>query len=74
MPGEKASVTSLCANPNKRDLAVGYNDGIVQVYDVKAAEIISIFSGHRSEITTLAYDAFGHKLATGSKVCYKISK
>lgn len=69
LPGEKSAVTALAANPNKRYLAVGYSDGIVQVYDLKSAEIISIFSGHRFEITVLAYDTFGHKLASGSKVC-----
>jgi len=28
---------------------------------------VSIFVGHKSEITALAYDALGHRLATGSK-------
>lgn len=69
MPGEKSAVTALAASPNKRHFAVGYNDGIVQVYDLKSAEVISIFAGHNSEITTLIYDSFGHKLASGSKVC-----
>lgn len=47
---------------------MGYSDGNIQVYDLKSAEVINIFSGHRSEITTLCYDSFGHKLASGSKV------
>lgn len=68
LPGEKAVVTAICASPNKRHLAAGYSDGNVQVYDLKSADIVSIFSGHRSEVTTLAYDNFGHKLASGSKV------
>ncbi|XP_044270413.1 WD repeat-containing protein 3 [Tribolium madens] len=67
LPGEKASVTALCASPNKRHLAVGYSDGNIQIYDLKSAEVISIFSGHRSDITTLAFDSYGHKLASGSK-------
>ncbi|KAJ3662774.1 hypothetical protein Zmor_007103 [Zophobas morio] len=67
LPGEKAIITAICASPNKRHLAVGYDDGNVQVYDLKSAEVISIFSGHRSEVTTLAFDSFGHKLASGSK-------
>lgn len=72
LPGEKAAVTALAANPNKRHLAVGYIDGVVQVYDLKSAEVISIFSGHRSQITTLAYDSFGHKLTSGSKVKHTV--
>lgn len=37
------------------------------MYDLRSADVVSIFAGHRSEVTTLAYDAFGHKLASGSK-------
>lgn len=69
--GEKVAVSRICASTNKRHLAVGYSDGNIQVYDLKSAEVLSIFSGHRSEITALAYDHFGHKLASGSKVCVK---
>lgn len=61
-------VTSVCVSPNKRHLAAGYSDGNVQIYDLKSAEITSIFSGHKGEVTTLAYDNYGHKLASGSKV------
>lgn len=68
LPGERDVVTALCASPNKRHLAVGYSNGNIQVYDLKSGEIVSIFSGHRSEVTTLCYDSFGHKLASGSKV------
>lgn len=68
LPGEKSPVTALCASPNKRHLAAGYADGNVQVYDLKSAEVVSIFAGHRSDVTTLCYDNFGHKLASGSKV------
>lgn len=72
LSGEKAVVTSICASPNNRHLAAGYSDGNVQVYDLKSAEVVSIFSGHRSEVTTLVYDNFGHKLASGSKVSQSI--
>lgn len=61
-------VTAICASPNNRHLAAGYSDGTVLVYDLKSAEVISTFAGHRSEITALAYDGYGHKLASGSKV------
>lgn len=53
---------------------MGYSDGNVQVYDLKSAEVISIFSGHRGEITTLCYDSFGHKLASGSKVTFMFNE
>jgi len=49
-------------------IAVGYADGIVKTFDLISSENVSIFVGHKSEITALAYDALGHRLATGSKV------
>lgn len=68
LPGEKSPVTYITSSPKKRHISVGYTDGNIQIFDLKSAEVISIFSGHRSEITTLTYDAFGHKLASGAKV------
>lgn len=53
-------------------MAAGYADGSVQIYDLKSSEVISIFSGHRTEVTCLTYDRFGHKLASGSKVFKKM--
>lgn len=71
LPGEKAVVTALCASPNNRHLAAGYSDGNVQVYDLKTVEVVSVFSGHRSEVTTLMYDNQGHRLASGSRVIHQ---
>lgn len=70
LSGEKSQVTCLCASPNKTHLAAGYSDGNIQIFDLRTAEITNIFSGHKSEITALAYDVFGHKLASGSKVIF----
>lgn len=68
LSGEKAEVTQLAASPNKRHIAVGYADGTIKTFDLRSGENISIFVGHKSEITTLAYDSLGHRLASGSKV------
>lgn len=48
----------------------------MKTFDLSTGENVSIFVGHKSEITTLAYDVLGHRLATGSKVriFYKHSK
>lgn len=66
--GEKASVTRLCASPSKRHLAVGYADGNIQIYDLESCDVVCTFAGHKSEVTALFYDSFGHRLASGSKV------
>lgn len=68
LSGEKICVTRLAASPNKRHIAVGYADGTVKIFDLISGENVSVFVGHKSEITALAYDAFGTRLATGSKV------
>lgn len=48
-------------------LAVGYRDGSVIVYDSKTGDSISTFAGHRSTISCISFDNEGHRLATGSK-------
>lgn len=63
-------MTHLAASPNKRHIAVGYADGSIKTFDLRSGENISILVGHRSEITALAYDPSGHRLASGSKVCF----
>lgn len=68
LSGDKICVTHLAASPNKRHIAVGYADGTVKIFDLTSGENVSVFVGHKSEITALAYDALGHRLATGSKV------
>ena len=68
LSGEKVCATRLAASPNKRHIAVGYADGTVKIFDLISSENVSVFVGHKSEITALAYDALGHRLATGSKV------
>lgn len=61
-------MTCLAASPNKRQIAAGYSDGSVKTFDLRTAENISVFMGHYSEITCLAYDHLGHRLVSGSKV------
>lgn len=68
LPGETSDATYLAASPNKRHIAVGYADGTVKTFDLRSGENISVLVGHRSEISALAYDALGHRLASGSKV------
>lgn len=68
LSGDKVNVTYLAASPNKQHIAVGYADGTIKTFDLKVGENVSIFVGHKSEITILRYDREGHRLASGSKV------
>lgn len=44
-----------------------YDDGSIRVWDSRLATIIISFNGHKSAITTLAFDDSGVRLASGSK-------
>lgn len=55
------------ASPNKNQLAVGYEDGVVRLFDLNSGECLVTFSGHKSAVTCLAFDGDGMRLVSGSK-------
>lgn len=64
----KAQVTAISQSKTDQDVfAVGYEDGSIRLWDSKIATIIVSFNGHKSAITTLAFDKSGVRLASGSK-------
>lgn len=66
--GCAAIVTIIARSITNSDVfAVGYSDGSIRVWDSKIATIIINFNGHRSAITTLAFDEQGTQLASGSR-------
>lgn len=66
--GCKSQVTAIAQSQVDRDVyAVGYEDGSIRLWDSKIATVIVSFNGHRSAITTLAFDKSGVRLASGSK-------
>jgi U3 small nucleolar RNA-associated protein 12 len=73
LPGGKYDVTYLASSPNKKYLAAGYSDGTVKIFDLKSGENVTSFSGHRGAITCLAYDAEGHRLASGSQARFDLN-
>ena len=64
----QAEVSALAARPDGAQLAVGYTDGVVRLFDLQTAESTVVFSGHKSAVTALNYDANGMRLVSGSKV------
>ena len=68
IPGTKHEVTQLSASPDRASIVAGHSDGTVKIYDLVSGENKSIFSGHHTAITSLAFDSQGHKLASGGKV------
>jgi U3 small nucleolar RNA-associated protein 12 len=64
----KAQVTTIAQSKTDPEIfAVGYEDGSIRLWDSKIATIIVSFNGHKSAITTLAFDKSGVRLASGSK-------
>ncbi|KAE9579055.1 U3 small nucleolar RNA-associated protein 12 [Colletotrichum fructicola] len=61
-------VTAIAQSKVDKDVfAVGYEDGSIRLWDSKIATVIVNFNGHKSAITTLAFDKSGVRLASGSK-------
>ncbi|KAF2278129.1 WD40 repeat-like protein [Westerdykella ornata] len=61
-------VTVLCRSEVDPDVfAVGYADGSIRIWDSRTATVILSFNGHKSAVTTLAFDQSGVRLASGSK-------
>ena len=63
-----AEVTVIARSKADPDIfAVGYGDGSIRVWDSKIATVIINFNGHKSAVTTLAFDKDGVRLASGAK-------
>ncbi|KAI9784131.1 MAG: hypothetical protein M1839_002635 [Geoglossum umbratile] len=64
----KAEVAVITQSQADQDIvAVGYGDGSIRLWDSKISTVIVSFNGHRSAVTTLAFDEPGVRLASGSK-------
>ncbi|KAF1840582.1 WD40 repeat-like protein [Cucurbitaria berberidis CBS 394.84] len=61
-------VTVICRSEVDEDVfAVGYADGSIRIWDARTATVIISFNGHKSAVTTLAFDQTGVRLASGAK-------
>ncbi|KAI4863895.1 WD40 repeat-like protein [Hypoxylon rubiginosum] len=63
-----AQVTAIAESKINEDLfAAGYEDGSIRLWRSKDPSPFVTFNGHRSAITTLAFDRSGVRLASGSR-------
>lgn len=66
--GESSPVTFLAARPggDNHDVAVGYQDGSIALFNVDNGERQVLLHGHKRAIQTLSWNAAGTRLASGS--------
>lgn len=69
MLGDKHEVTVLARSPAQRQIAVGYSNGSIRIFDLVTGECQVTFNGHKSAVTALNFDKTGMRLVSGSKVC-----
>jgi len=67
--GDQQTVTSLSCSHDSSQLAVGYRDGTVRIFDVTTGDCTVTFNGHRTHVSTLSYDKHSMRLVSGGLVC-----
>ncbi|XP_057721128.1 uncharacterized protein LOC130935409 [Arachis stenosperma] len=61
------AVTSIAPAPSSSQVAVGYADGSIRIWDSDAGTCETTLSGHKGAVTALRYNKAASVLASGSK-------
>jgi WD40 repeat protein len=62
--GYQGEVFSATFSPNGRYLAVGFNEGIVRIWEVQSWKIIATLNENENDVTAVAFSPDGKTLAT----------
>lgn len=60
----RTRVFALAVTPNGKEFAVGTESGLIRKYDVAEGKPLQVLHGHVGQISTLAFDPTGGKLAS----------
>ncbi|KAG0087088.1 hypothetical protein BGZ92_007602 [Podila epicladia] len=63
----RAEVTCITGSPDRDSYAVGYANGSIRIWSMKTSDVLVTFNGHRSAVTSLAFDKSGSRLVSGSR-------
>ncbi|XP_065358456.1 WD repeat-containing protein 3 [Calliphora vicina] len=67
---DKQEVTALRVSPDRLHIAVGYNDGVVEIFDLSNPEVaVCSLALHKTAVSILRYDEQGIRLVCGSLDC-----
>jgi WD40 repeat protein len=61
------SARCMAINNKKQQLAVGYSDHLIRVFDLKKFELVNTIPAHQNSIFTVAYSPDGEYLLSGSR-------
>eukprot|EP00045_Choanoeca_perplexa_P011851 m.127069 g.127069 ORF g.127069 m.127069 type:complete len:887 (+) comp15791_c0_seq6:95-2755(+) len=67
LEGDQHTVSCMAANHKSSHLAVGYNNGVVQLWSLQDNTVSVVFSGHRSAVTALSFSTDDAQLVSGSQ-------
>ena len=62
-----SEVTVTAASPNGRQVAAGYADGMIRVFDHMKGSLAVVLNGHKKAVTSLAFSSDGTQLASGAR-------
>ncbi|CAO3669219.1 unnamed protein product [Rhizopus stolonifer] len=65
--GNQSGYTNIAFHPDGNLLAVGTNDSVVQIWDVKSQKTAANFGDHSGKISALAFSENGYIVATASE-------
>lgn len=63
---EKAVVTAAAVSPDDRMIALGFDNGLVQLYNTSNGKLFQAYNAHAAAITVLTFSPDSKSLATGS--------
>lgn len=63
----EASARSISVNPRTREMAVGYSDNSIKIFDADSLALKFVIAAHTHSVFTVRYDPTGERLLSGGR-------